>query len=82
MESSPYAHDDFIGYFEYGRLEDKKVQYLIRASVSEIIRSDEIQHLIYEGLINDNDDVYRVQDLAKGILAHRFNARCVKRVGV
>lgn len=59
----------------------EKVQDLIRASVVDIIRSDEVQNLIDEGILDDYNDVYTIQDLAKGILAHRCSPRCLRRVG-
>ena len=59
----------------------KKMQDLIRASVVEIVRTDEVQSLIDEGILDEYDDVYKIQDLAKSILAHRCNPRCLRRVG-
>ena len=48
----------------------EKVQDLIRASIVEIVRSDEVQGLIDEGILDEYNDVYNIQELAKTILAH------------
>ena len=58
----------------------QKVQDLIRASVVDIIRSDEVQSLIDEGILDEHNDVYTIQDLPSSILAHRCHPRCMSRV--
>ena len=58
-----------------------KVNDLIRASIIDIVRSDEVQSLIDEGILNEYDDVYTIQDLARGILAHKCNPRCMQCKG-
>ena len=57
-----------------------KISHLIRASVMEIVHSSEVQDLINEGIINSFEDVYSLQDLAKTILAHHCNQRCLRRI--
>ena len=59
----------------------EKVQDLIRASVVDIVRSDEVLSLIDEGLLDSHNDVYTIQDLASAILAHKCTPRCMRRVG-
>ena len=63
-------------------LEQKdKMSDLIRASVMEIVRSCDVQDLINEGILNSFEDVYKLQDLAKKILAHKCNQRCLRHIG-
>ncbi|MGB0405008.1 MAG: hypothetical protein ACPGDB_02325, partial [Fusobacterium sp.] len=58
-----------------------KLNDLIRASVCSIRSYEEIQELIDEGLINSWDDIHEIQDLAKKILSHKCDKRCLRRVG-
>ena len=59
----------------------EKVQGFIRASVSDIILSDEVHNFIDEVIIDEYEYVIKVQDLAKGILSHRCNPRCLQIIG-
>ena len=54
---------------------------MVRASIVDIVRGDEVQNLIDEGILNEFSDVYRVQELAEDILSHRCNPRCLRRIG-
>ena len=59
----------------------EKMHELVRASVGNIVRFEEVDRLVDEGIINEFSDVYELQDLATEILAHHCNARCLRRVG-
>ena len=58
----------------------KKLDDLIRASIYDIVRSDEMQHLIDDGIFNEVTDVLKMKQDAAIILPHIFNARYKKRV--
>ena len=47
----------------------------------DIVRSDEVQKLVDEGILDEYNDIYTIQELARAILAHRCNPRCLRRVG-
>ena len=53
---------------------------LIRASVCDTIRSDEVQHLIDDGVLKEVSDVFKMQKDSAIILPHICNTRCKKRV--
>ena len=59
----------------------KFVNNLIRASYMEIVRPEECQRLIREGLIKDVFEVKKIHDLGKKILSHRCSPRCQVMVG-
>ena len=44
---------------------------LIRASVIDIVRSDEIQDFVDDGLFKEYSDVFVIQELARKNLAHK-----------
>ena len=54
---------------------------LIRASVVEIVRSDELQDYVDQGVLESVEHVYTVKELANKILSHRCTQRCVRRIG-
>ena len=54
---------------------------LIRESVVDIVRHDEVQELIDNGILNEYEDIYELQELAKSILAHKCGSRCFSRKG-
>ena len=53
----------------------------IRASVLDIVKVEEINHLIDEGIIKTSADVRNITNLAKNILSHKCNPRCLVMVG-
>ena len=53
---------------------------IIRASKNEIIRPEEAQQLIDEGIFNTINDSYEMQDKAEKFLPHVCNERCQMRV--
>ena len=57
-----------------------KVDDSIRSSDCDIVISDEVQHLINDGIIKEFDDIYEMQKDAATILPHICNTRCKKRV--
>ena len=71
-----------LKYSEMNEDQMQKIHDLIRASVVDIIRGDEVQKLIDEGILNKFSDVYEVQDLAEEILSHKCSPRCMTRRGV
>ena len=54
---------------------------LIRCSALEVVRSDEIQHLIDEGIFKKKEDVDGVVADARKFLPHRCNRGCFYRTG-
>ena len=50
-----------------------KLHDLVRASVVDIIRGDEVQDLIDEGILSQISDVYEIQDLSEEILTRATN---------
>ena len=54
---------------------------LIRASVIDIVHSDEIQDFVDDGLFKEYSDVFAIQELARKILAHKCTRRCKARIG-
>ncbi len=53
---------------------------LIRASVVDIVRYDEIQDYVGQGVLESVEDIYTVKELEK-ILSHRCTQICVRRIG-
>jgi len=62
---------------EYNGNEQEFVQELIRGSVVEIVRSNEVDKFIKEGLIDHPDDVSIILHEGKMFLRHRCNDRCL-----
>ena len=59
----------------------QRVKDLIRASVVDIVREDEVQGLVDSGILNEYTDIYELQELANSILAHKCGSRCMVRTG-
>ena len=59
----------------------ERLQYLVRASVGDILRPNEVQDLVHSGVLNEYSDIYKLQDLANEILAHKCSRRCLRRIG-
>lgn len=60
--------------------EIEEVKNLVRASVVDIIRYDEVDKLIEKGLIRSQEDLPMLQELGRNILSHRCSRRCLRRV--
>ena len=54
---------------------------LISTSVIELVRTDDIESMVEEGLLENVEDVYSNQDLANIILRHICGRSCLKRIG-
>jgi len=54
---------------------------LIRGSADDLIREDEVQGLIDEGLLKDRDEWFAVKEQATELLTHKCNPRCQRKVG-
>ena len=54
----------------------------IRGSIMELIRPDEIDDLVVEGLLSCAEEVMNVKDLASRVLVHICSSRCQRRVGM
>ena len=50
---------------------------LIRNNIVDIIKPEEVDAMIDEGLINHKDDVNQVQIDGKTYIIHRWNSRCL-----
>ena len=61
--------------------EKEFVQDLIRASILDVVRPNEVQRFIDEGIFECVDDVKEVYNNAEKFLPHRCNPRCLCRVG-
>lgn len=57
--------------------EKKFVLELVRASVVDIIRTDELDHFMKEKLIKSYDDVIMIQLDGKRFLSHKCDSRCL-----
>ena len=57
-----------------------KMDELVRASIVDIVRDDEVDRLVAEGILDRRTDIYEMQDLASSILSHHCNPRCLRRV--
>lgn len=57
--------------------EKKFISSLIRASICDVIRSDEVDHYIGEGLIESHDDVSGVEDDVRRFASHKCDSRCL-----
>ena len=62
---------------DYNREEIDFIRELIKASVCEIVRSEEINQLIEEKLLESFDEVIEVEHEGKLYLSHRCNDRCL-----
>ncbi len=58
-----------------------KFDDLVRASVGDIVRGDEVQDLVDRGILKDKSDVFELQDLSNEILDHKCTRRCLMRKG-
>ena len=58
----------------------RKLNDLIRASVCDIVRSDEVQHLIDDGIFKEMKNKDDMHKDAGNMLPHICNTRCKKRV--
>ena len=54
----------------------------IRGSVMDLIRADEIDLLVAEGLLSCAEEAIEVQELARRVLGHICSSRCQRRVGI
>lgn len=66
------------------QLSDKELSFLddlICALVVDIIRSDEVEKLLEEGILKDVDDWKDVQADARAFLAHICDHRCLQAIG-
>ena len=54
----------------------------IRGSIMELIRPEEIENLIRQGLLSCEGEVMTVKELASRLLVHVCSSRCKRRVGV
>lgn len=69
-----------INWEKLNQSQKDSINDLIRASVCNIVRHDEVDQLIEEGLLESVDDVEDVENDGKIILPHRCNQRCLVRV--
>jgi hypothetical protein len=54
----------------------------IRGSIMDMIRSEEIDLLVAEGLLANVNEIVEVKELASRILIHVCTSRCKRRVGI
>jgi len=58
-----------------------KIEDLIRADICQIVKTEEVEELIHEGILKSWHDRTTIEDLASKILPHRCTPRCLKRTG-
>jgi hypothetical protein len=56
------------------------VDNLIRADIGSIVTADEIPDLIENGILQSEEDVFRLRENAERFLSHLCNERCKERV--
>ena len=54
----------------------------IRGSIMDLIRADEIDLLVAEGLLSCAEEAIEVQELARRVLGHICTSRCQRRIGI
>ena len=63
------------------QVQKDKLDDLIRCSIFDIVRADEVQGLIDEGIMKSIDELPEFHDLCSCILSHKCNSRCLRRIG-
>jgi predicted GIY-YIG superfamily endonuclease len=58
------------------------IQDRIRGSLMHLIRPEEMDNLVTEGLLSCAEETMEIQELAERVLAHICSSRCQKRVGI
>jgi hypothetical protein len=53
----------------------------IRGMIGDLIRSEEAEQFIAEGVLKDMDDYFETKDMARRVLQHSCTERCLKRTG-
>ena len=66
---------------ELDEIQKKKIKDLIRTSIAEVVRLDEIDKLIEEGIVNSWQEVFHIKELGNRILSHTCDKRCQMRIG-
>ena len=59
----------------------EKIQGLIRASIADIVRIDEMEDFINDNILKSWEDVYDVRKLGQKKLSHKCSQRCQMRIG-
>ena len=58
-----------------------KLDDLIRCSIFDIVRTEEVQGLIDEGIMKSIDELPEFHELCSNILSHICKPRCLRRIG-
>ena len=69
-----------IRWGELNESQKTSINDLIRASVGDIVRVNEVDRLIEEGIIESMNDLEGIQKDAETILRHRCSERCLRRI--
>jgi predicted GIY-YIG superfamily endonuclease len=75
-------HDHMMLALNFNQMNEEEkafVNDLIRASIYDIVRSDEVPRMIEEGIFNHPEDVHTVYEDAEKFLGHRCNDSCLVR---
>ena len=75
-------HDHMMLALNFGLMNEEEkafVNDLIRASIYDIVRSDEVPKMIEEGIFNHPEDVHTIYQDAEKFLAHHCNDSCLVR---
>lgn len=77
------SHAHVMNEVDWENLTDDQIDFvedLIRASVCDIVRSDEVSEYIEEGIFDSVDDYYVIKIDGETFLAHRCNDSCLVRM--
>ena len=69
-----------IDFDKVTEAQQDRIDDLIRADIGSIVRSDEVQHLIDDGILKSNEDWKELNVLSDEILPHRCTPRCQVRI--
>ena len=78
----PHIH--LMAEMDLSQLDDEgmsKLENLARANICDIVKQEEVQDFIDDGILKEQNDALEVQQLARQILPHRCNKRYQRRVG-
>ena len=83
VDAGNLPHMHMMAYIKLEELNEdqiRKLNDLFRVSVCDIVRVDEVQHLIHDEIFAETKDVDDIQKDAGNILPRICNIQCKKRV--
>ena len=79
-EKGNLSHTHLMAQVRWSKLTDEEKEFvedLVRASIMDIVRSDEIDKFVDQGVFEYEEDVTSVYKDAEDFLPHRCNSRCL-----